>query len=259
MTVNTEHINGKTRQLNYQIMEKKEKYFMMRESDLLITDSADIGKTDLFVIKNLRWIKGAVATVFVVLLFTIAYISVSHKIELHRIAEENEYEVSCLIAEMDSIMMCYDESVRMNDLHDAIVEAVMDGSHEKATHDKVWEFIQRCNTWYPDIIMAQAVQESGCGKSAVAKRCNNLFGMTKPQSRKLRCDINRRNTSEMYAEYHNWKMSVIDRILWERWIFRNTEGKPTRDVYLCKVGTVYNTETNGYANHIDQVSKKYQQ
>lgn len=229
----------------------------MRERDLLITDKAELGKSDVFIVKNIKVVKACAAVIFSLLVFALLHTSISSKIEIAQANELHKSEVDCLLTQIDSIMACYDESIRVNDLHDAIIEAVMEGSHEKPTRDNVQSFIEKCNAWYPDIIMAQAVQESGCGVSDVGKRCNNLFGMAKPKSRKLRCDINRENKAEPFAEYHNWKMSVIDRIFWEKWMFRNTNGKPSRAEYLCKIENVYNTETKGYAAHIDNISKKY--
>ena len=126
----------------------------------------------------------------------------------------------------------------------------------KATHDNVWEFVKRCDSWYPDIVMMQAVQESGAGKSAVAGRCNNLFGMTKPENRKLRCDINRGNRKEKYAEYPDWRFSVIDRILWERWIFRNHKKKPSVDEYMKVIENIY-SETEGYGESVYRNAEKY--
>ena len=235
---------------------KKKCFYLIDADDLSVKGKTELSEDDVKIVKNLDIFKAIVAAMFIILFAVIAQQFTSSKVQIAKMSKAHVVEVEALLDELDSVTFCYDESVRMNDLRDAIVEAVVDG-YEKPTHDNIWEFIQKCNSWYPDIIMAQAVQESDCGKSAVAKRCNNLFGMTKPSSRKLRCDINRHNKSEKYAEYHNWKMSIIDRIFWERCMFENTDQVPSREKYLCKVGTVYNTETEGYAQKIDKISRKY--
>lgn len=237
---------------------KKKEFYIIGCDDLKIKDKIELSENELKIVKFLPLAKAMVALAFFIVIMLALQLTINQKIEMNKMATAHVFEVEALISELDSVTYCYDESVRMNDLHDAIYDAIMGDPHEKPTKENVWNFIQKCNTWYPDIIMAQAVQESGCGNSAVAKRCHNLFGMTKPNARKLRCDINRHNKSEQYAEYNNWKMSIIDRILWDRWVFRHTKGIPSRDAYLCKIGTVYNTETEGYAQHIDKVSRSYQ-
>lgn len=237
----------------------------MRNREYYIIDCESIrtcGRVKLtdFELKLVSRIRAVEAVVVSVILFVAAvsvYViseSVSSAMEME---SSHMLEVETLVAELDSMAMCHEEGFRIRGLHAAIYEAVTDDGCERATRESVWRFIQKCGAWYPDIIMAQAVQESGSGSSDVARRCNNLFGMKKPGVRSLRCDINRGNTSERYAEYGNWKMSVIDRIFWDMWMFRNTDGVPDRACYLGKIGTVYNTETSGYTEMINKISRKY--
>lgn len=181
---------------------------------------------------------------------------IKHFRHIQFLEKMHEYEVNVHLAANDSLQSELDETVRANTLADKCYESVVEKC-PPITHDRLWEFILECDPWYPDIIMTQAVQESGCGKSAVGRRCCNLFGMKKPSSRSWRCDSNRHNKKEQYAEYENWKLSVIDRILWEKWMFRNHKGKPDLDKYLEAISKVYNTETPGYAETIYKNASKY--
>ena len=64
---------------------------------------------------------------------------------------------------------------------------------------------------HPDIVMAQAIIESGNFKSKIFKENNNLFGMKMPEYRKTTAiGINRG-----HAVYRNWRESVIDYALWQ--------------------------------------------
>ena len=64
---------------------------------------------------------------------------------------------------------------------------------------------------YPDIVLAQAVLESGHFKSDVFKENNNLFGMRQPKKRYTLCKGSNLN----HALYDNWKVSVEDRMIYE--------------------------------------------
>lgn len=181
--------------------------------------------------------------------------SVYHRISIRRVEREYKKAMTVHLVTNDSLNNVIEERSR----YDAFVHncyAVMTTPAKPVTHDDLWNFIKACEPWYPDIIMTQAVQESGCGKSAVAKRCNNLFGMTKPGSRKWRCDKNRLNKKEKYAEYEDWRFSVIDRILWERWVFRKYNRKPTVDEYMKVIENVY-SETDGYGESVYKNAAKY--
>ena len=64
---------------------------------------------------------------------------------------------------------------------------------------------------HPDIVMAQAIIESGNFKSNIFKENNNLFGMKMPEYRKTTAI----GTNRGHAVYRNWRESVIDYALWQ--------------------------------------------
>ena len=72
-------------------------------------------------------------------------------------------------------------------------------------------YVSSLNLKHPDIVIAQAIHETGYFTSNIFKENNNLFGMKKAYQRPTTCiDVNRG-----HAVYSNWKNSVIDYALWQ--------------------------------------------
>ena len=117
--------------------------------------------------------------------------------------------------------------------------------------DSVWNYIKSLDVWFPEYIMAQAVVESQCGK-LMPYNSNNLFGMTKPNKRET-IAIQPNQSNGIYARYKNWKMSVIDRVLWELSVFDNI--KPTEDAYVKQLGKYAQSPT--YLVAIKSKAKEY--
>lgn len=124
------------------------------------------------------------------------------------------------------------------------------------TNDSVvYEFIKATGCWYPDIVMAQYVIESGHGKSMLSQEYNNCFGM------KYVGKNGRKNTQLPdvkgygdYGVYINWQLSVVDRQLWDHRVFEAS--KPTRDYYLNILGKIYAEDIN-YIDKITAEAKKW--
>ncbi len=239
-------------------MKKTRKYKLMRCEDLLFLNrDVEISDNDLQFVGKIKYLKIAIFMLIGILIAISVFFAVNHTTTFSALHGKMKTSISKVEHERDSCKNKIQEMERCDKFTTVCAEVFCSADCEAVTHDKLWEFIQECDPWYPDIIMMQAVIESGCGKSNVGKRCNNLFGMTKPVARKLRCDINRNNSKEAFAEYQNWKTSVIDRILWEKWMFRNKNGKPTIDEYLNMIDNVYNTEIDGYAKGLHKQAAKY--
>lgn len=237
-------------------MDKSKKYYIMRENDLLIIKKVKIQDRDFGWIENIPYLKIAVFILVAAVPIIALAFAIGTSTSISKANREREECVAQAEYERDSCISALNDVVRCDKFSIICAEVFCSSKCEKCTHDNIWKFIQECDPWYPDIIMMQAVRESGCGKSDVAKRCNNLFGMKKPEKRELRCDINRWNKKEPYAEYQNWKTSVIDRILWEKWMFRDRNGKPSIDEYLNMLDNVY-SETGDYAKSIHKQAAKY--
>ena len=116
----------------------------------------------------------------------------------------------------------------------------------------LWEFIKSCDPWYPEYVMAQAIIESRCGESDVYKSSNNLFGMREAKTRRTTADVDP-NKPRSFARYKNWKLSVIDRLLWELYCFK--EIKPSRERYVQSL-TIY-AEDQTYIDKVKQIAAKY--
>lgn len=123
---------------------------------------------------------------------------------------------------------------------------------EKYSDSLVLELLDDLGCYYPDLIMAQLDIESGKGTSKIAHSHNNLFGMKKafkrPTCRNYTLD------HRGYSHYYNWQLSVIDRLLWDFWTFKE---KPTRGQYLAKLQNTY-AENPNYTKLLIDKAKKYQ-
>ena len=121
----------------------------------------------------------------------------------------------------------------------------------------IYELACKSDAWYPEVIYAQAVLESSSGKSELAKTCNNLFGMKKASTRpntQINYMVNERTSLEkIYGVYMNWQHSVIDRILWDEWVFSGK--KPTREQYMAKLGGVY-AEDKQYVSKLNKIIER---
>lgn len=168
-------------------------------------------------------------------------------------------------AELDSVVMAsratrdslqellnYERTmVEECNLHSYIGELFISRKKPKRpTEGEVVEFVRTLNAWYPEYIVAQARQESEFGKTS-PKGSNNMFGMKLPVNRETTAD--NVGTSETYATYKNWELGVIDRVLWELYVFN--EKKPSREEYLKKLSKY--AEDKNYRKKIEKLSQKY--
>lgn len=125
-----------------------------------------------------------------------------------------------------------------------IGEAILYPSDE--INDSILEcYLIELGAWYPDILLAQAKIESGTYTSNVFKAANNLYGMKTVNSR-FHCQTGRYNS---YGHYDSWKLSVIDRILWDLFIFDSI--KPDRNQYLRALRDY--AEAQNYIETIEKV------
>lgn len=114
----------------------------------------------------------------------------------------------------------------------------------------VYEYIKQLKAWYPEVIFAQLLLESNNGKSFLAKNYNNYFGMKKAKSRP---SLQLPDTYNGYAIKLNWQHSIIDRILWDKYMFNNI--KPSKTEYI-KALSIY-AEDKDYVPKLKQVLLKY--
>lgn len=136
-----------------------------------------------------------------------------------------------------------------------IAEASLEGKKKiHFTDEDVYEYIKSCKAWYPDILMAQYKIESASGKSDIAVNAHNFFGMRPVAGKRLNYTTQRKGDSYRgYAVYDNWKMSVLDKILWDHFVFGGV--KPDRKTYIARHG--WYAEADGYTELIDRTAMKY--
>jgi hypothetical protein len=89
----------------------------------------------------------------------------------------------------------------------------------------LYEFLKSNNVWFPDILLAQAKLESGNYSSSIYRRNNNLYGMKECSKRQT----TQTSIKNGYGVYNNWQLSVLDRIFWDVFTFKE---QPTEDEYL---------------------------
>lgn len=194
---------------------------------------------------NNTWLKGYIYAIIVICVLFGGVL-----LEERRIVQVAQLE--CQISELNTMLEIEEEA---DVLHVKIAQATLEGKKNIPFNDSiVLEYIKSCKAWYPEIIMAQYKIESASGKSDVAKKANNFFGM-KPVSGKRKHYTTQRHGDTYcgYAVYDNWKLSILDKILWEH--FRFNEVKPDKETYL-KAHLNY-AEADEYIKTIKQVAKQY--
>ena len=123
------------------------------------------------------------------------------------------------------------------------------GEHTPCNKDTIWGLIKDVNPWYPEYIMAQCIQESGCGKNQLEGY--NMFGMTLSKGRET--TAYNVGSGDKYSKYKNWELGVMDRILWEINIFGHK--KPSRDVYVSWLQRY--AEDPNYVSKIESIAEGY--
>lgn len=115
------------------------------------------------------------------------------------------------------------------------------------TREALIEEIKCHGFQYPDLILAQAVLESGHFKSTVFKENNNLFGMKQPRKRYTLCKGSNLN----HGVYDNWKISVEDRMIYDTLYLKDM----SRTQYLKFLDKVY-CKSGDYSGKLENLIKK---
>lgn len=153
---------------------------------------------------------------------------------VHPKSEELTYENDSL---RQSLAICQEElelyASHEHDIYCLIGEYSLIRSKEVPNPDSLAAFAVKIGLWYPEIAIAQYIQESSLGKSNLYKNSNNLCGMKQVFVRPTtQC-----GEYNGYGKYRNWQMCVLDTWLWERFSFSNK--KPSFEEYLEKLGNTY--------------------
>ena len=128
-----------------------------------------------------------------------------------------------------------------------IGEAILYNDNE-INDSLLFNYLKDVNAWYPEVLLAQAQIESGRYTSNVFNSANNLYGMKVVNSR-FHCQT---GSYFSYGCYDSWKLSVLDRLLWDLFIFDSI--KPEKDDYLRALRNY--AEDPNYIQTIQQTIKK---
>lgn len=122
--------------------------------------------------------------------------------------------------------------------------------NSQITKDSVIRLLNDCGIWYPDLVFAQIVQESGIGKHTPEGNSNNLLGMKYAKSRETTAYA---STKDGYGKYKNWELCVLDRALWDYAFFGYK--KPSREAYKQKLSKLYAQDKN-YIFKLETIIRK---
>lgn len=172
-----------------------------------------------------------------------------------QIETKHSYQVEQMNAKIKVLETQLEMEAEIDSLHIRIAEATLEGHRRIPFNDSVvYEYIKSCNAWYPEIIMAQFKLESGGGVSEIARQANNFFGMRPVSGGRKNYTTQRHGDSyKGYAVYDNWKLSVIDKVLWEHFRFGGV--KPERQEYIRS--HMDYAEAEGYISRIEQIGSVY--
>ena len=103
---------------------------------------------------------------------------------------------------------------------------------------------------HKDIVVAQAILETGWFKSKNYQINNNLFGMKQVYSRATTADT----TINGYSHYANWRMSVID--YYVKQSTRENIIPSTREQYFHYLDNVYSEVGSSYSSQLKGIINK---
>lgn len=228
-------------------MYKRNYYLQLIDQDLHTVDTVqDINPEQIKYMKIYNSL--AITTIFTVMFIIIVLLS-GTLIYQHMLYSKN---VNNLTSEYTIMNDQLHEKIQTDIIYKETGEAFINNDIPFPTDSliKVYDYIKELKAWYPEVIFAQLLLESNNGKSFLAKNYNNYFGMKKA---KTRPSLQLPDTYNGYAIKLNWQHSIIDRILWDRYMFKNN--KPNKTDYIKSL-SIYAEDTD-YISKLKQVLKKY--
>lgn len=142
--------------------------------------------------------------------------------------------------------MGFGTAIKLNQTIEKIA-VVIRTNEEQFSEESLKEKIKRMNFKYPDIVYAQAIEETGRFKSAVFKQNNNLFGLKIPNLRPTVAVGENLN----HAKFKNWHDSLVERALWEA---QNTFNIYSKEEYYQLLDAIY-AEKPGYSTRLKNLIK----
>ena len=119
---------------------------------------------------------------------------------------------------------------------------------DRFSKDKFVEELKNKGVKFPHIVMAQAIIESGLGRSEIFKSNNNLFGMREAKSRMTTCAGSKNN----FAYYKKWQDGIVDMAFFQCTYLNNID---TEDKYYLFLSAHY-AESPNYSQTIKNIVSK---
>ena len=168
----------------------------------------------------------AIICILLGVILILAALFTNSLIERHRLNKENETLKEQLLKDETELSLEHSVGYWFINQPEQINDSIL------------YAFLKDNNAWFPDILFKQAKIESSNYSSNIYLNTNNLYGMKKVGKRQT-TQLN--NTYKGYGCYNNWCLSVLDRMLWDMFMFDNV--KPSKEEYL-KAMSIYAEDTN---------------
>lgn len=109
--------------------------------------------------------------------------------------------------------------------------------------DEVYFEIKKFDIKYPEIVIRQAIVETGHFKSRIFKENHNLFGMKVPYNRKKSKGLIGKHRG--HAKYKCWQASVEDYSIWQKYMInKGYLDTTTEQAYLLSLDNMYAEDPN---------------
>lgn len=124
------------------------------------------------------------------------------------------------------------------------VAPIIENEQSIKLFDEVYDYIFELRLNYPDIVMAQCIEESGSFTSKLFIEGHNCFGMKVPSTRPTLAV----GTMMGHARFKSWKDCIIDYAIWQSTFCRRL----TRDEYFAYLDRIY-AEKQGYSERLKKI------
>lgn len=170
----------------------------------------------------------------------------NHSLQFKKISIK-QYIYTIILFALLFTSMGFGTAIKLNQAIEKIA-VVIRTNEEQFSKESLKEEIKRMNFKYPDIVYAQAIEETGRFKSAVFKQNNNLFGLKIPNLRPTLAVGENLN----HAKFKNWHDSLVEMALWQA---QNTNNIYTKEEYFKLLDAIY-AEKEGYSTRLKNIIKQ---
>lgn len=148
------------------------------------------------------------------------------------------------------IFLCvgFSSAVKINTIFEK-VPVIIRSEAEECNEENVKSYIAKLHLSFPEIVYQQTVLESGHYTSNVFKTMHNLTGMKVSGGRPTLG----RNNGNQFAEYDNWKESLVDYALWQAAYTRDIKTSKEYYEFLDKIYCARDSGGTKYSTKLKQI------